>query len=1308
MSVENTNTGKKGRIFINTKIVDEYAGEVIPLAKYLDTLIRLLPAYSDKNLCAEISFTASDEMLAARIEHLRRMHDSRGFAVIISDHNSNNEDYRGLMTNTIFEKLGNRPLVDNYSFLYLDREPVKETLVRHKYFNAKATTNDNPTEGRFFPDDEQAPNDYWLRLSVGDLKSGLLHISAYLLRLAKELKLISNEAANSYTRDRLENLVDVAIDFTRQKIDCSCIDTTVKLDTEQRQYRNILLKNLKKVLDTTGLILENGILYFNETCSCDKWLRLEGKSLSFFPNSAYIQRIINKPEITGSTYLKTIFASLGLRVASPNEEIARYTRMLENNWQIVSDKTGIFRLPQADKSYKYYFYLRQAPTVKYPWPSIPGATNLVHFPSAPFIREHTDGQHKVIQSKSDNKQVWSALGLQIAGEEEDSFAVIKKLFDDNWLKIAKNTGVQKLPGENGREKLYFTSCNTEPEKWGSLGGIPLRAFPTKFFINQAIGKDKIETAAELRRVWKRLGFVVAGEKREEKLEHLKFAIIKNWDTIAANTGIQLLPSAGDISEKYYFATCKIQPQDWGLVGKIPLKDFPGADFIRSVIGKEAISDIDELKLVWKKLGVDNIADEKEEDFSLVRKIIEDNWDEIASASGIYRNLEGDKYQYCFDKVKTKPHLWGKVSAVPVSDFPSTAFVHAVINKDSITTIDELKQVWKRLGFDIASASEEQVSNKSYATYKQILESNIDQILTNTGIVREDGVLYFGDCVGSNRWGTLGDRPLNSFPSPTYLEGVINQRQLANIENLKKLMVHFGFTVATEEQERLRYGRILEDNWGSAKVAEGTQVRRIYDPELKKYKYYFLLAKANSVDHRWAKINGSGLQYYPGANIVKPILGKNEIASINDLKQVWQALGLEIATDEEDRTVLPKNIIEENWASIAANTGILKLPGLSDGDTKTDDKYYFSFAKASGQDWGRVPGHNVLKAFPSSAVIQHYINEPTVQSLANLKKMWGAFGMPIASAEEEASLPKRLIEANWAEISKNTGVFKRLVQSSSREEPRVKYFFSFAHATSDGGKVAGIRSVRNFPNPDFIRSVINKKSIQSIADMKKVWQALGLDTATEEEEQMLPKAMIEANWSEITQQTGILILPGSEGYKYYFRFAKPRSYWGKVSDASFNVQSYPSGPYVRSILSKKRPDTAKDLKKVWASLGIEVASEEEENNIARRMIEEFNWDTISKNTAITRIELADGTYRYDFTKLSDDPSKWGSMPGTYDLNGNEIPLSKFPGVGFIKEALGDNRHKKLAIESKQELVQVWNKMGLRAVNEETASIPAIAL
>jgi signal recognition particle subunit SEC65 len=315
-----------------------------------------------------------------------------------------------------------------------------------------------------------------------------------------------------------------------------------------------------------------------------------------------------------------------------------------------------------------------------------------------------------------------------------------------------------------------------------------------------------------------------------------------------------------------------------------------------------------------------------------------------------------------------------------------------------------------------------------------------------------------------------------------------------------------------------------------------------------------------------------LEHYPGAEIIKSILNnKSQIDTVAELKTVWKALGLRIATEDEEKKELPRKIIEENWDELEKNTHIFKLPGLAvTGGGKPPPKYYFGLAKATAQNWGRVPGHNMVKGFPASHIIQEYTNEPTAQSLEQLKILWRALGLEIATEEEEATLPRRLIEMNWREISKNTGIRCRLVQEHKTDEPKIKYFFEFAHGRSQWGKVSDIKSISNFPNPDFIRSVTGKDSIITAGELKKVWKALGIEVATDEEEKKLPKWLIEDSWSNITKHSGIILLPTLDGYKYHFRFAKQAKDWGGVRAAGDRkIQYYPSGPFVTSILGKKR-------------------------------------------------------------------------------------------------------------------------------------------
>lgn len=1294
-TLDNTNPGK---IFIRT----DQSGASEPLFKYLDTLIKLLPAYSNKKLCSGVEICKDAEILYARVEHLRQLHNGAKFAVIVQDEKLDTDTEYQFLTNTILEgRAGGKKLADNLSYVYLDKEQSESCLSDHEKFNFKIALDGNEEVEGFRAAEisgkeiSDRPNDdHWLRVGTSNLEDGLMNLASYFVKLGKELKIISGREAATYKEAKLRKLAKQAIAFTEEKIDVDCIDNSKNLVGVKREYRNILLRNLDRIVKSTGLIKEDGILYFDEVIGANKWGRLNGKTLNFFPDSAYLQKIIKRSEMTNKNHLKKMFQSLGLRVASQEEEERRYGRILESDWSNISDATGIFRLKEAD-GFKYYFHLGNTSTAKFPWPKVAGGKGLNAFPGSHIIRKLV--ARKTIFSLNELKDVWKRIGINVASDEEDKPSVISDYIERNWDILTEGLDIKRIPGKDGELKYFFGSTNNEVKSYKEIA-----SFPSKLFIRRVLDKDSVSNSQELRKVWKRLGLPVA-TNNEESLEHLRRAIKNNWTELSSNIGVYVLTDA-EGKKLCYFRDCETDTGEWGSIDGIPVKDFPSADYIRSVIKKDSITNLEELKMVWKELGIENLADD-EEDLSQVRALIENNWEEISSNTGITRaKNSSDDYVYYLNTCKEKVHLWGRVGKCALKDFPSARFIETAIGKWSIESVDDLSKVWKKLGLIIGS--NEVAEDLLYKSYQKLLVANIRAIVDSTGIIYKDRKFFFGDCKGASNWCEVNGRPLASFPSNDYVYEIIGRRQMRNIDDLKGVLGSLGINVASEDEEKLRYGEVLENSWESAELTKKTGVERRYDEDEECFKYFFLLAKTASGKRPWSKVAGRRLEHYPGAKIIGSILeDKTHIDTIPELKKVWEELGLRVATEKEEKTELPRRIIEENWAVIKDNLRIMKLPGEElDENGEPIEKYYFSQAKSTAQDWGRIPGYNTVKTFPSSGVILDYIGEATAQSRSSLKKLWQSFGLNVASKKEEQGLAKTLIEMNWNQISANTGIIKRLVQKNRGDEAKVKYFFKFAKGSGAWGPVGDLKTIRTFPNPNFIRSVLSKDKIQSTDDLKKVWQALGIEIATEEEEKDFVVTTLEDSWDSITENTGIVLVPTFNGLTYHFRFARQRPEWGTVEDAhGRSITSYPSGPEVREILGKRRPDSPAELKKLWSHLGLNVASDAEEEDLPRVMIEELNWDYVSKNTGMKRIQSVKGPYVYYFSDVK-DPSEWGDMPGIKLIGNEKTPIAKFPELKFIKQVLDPGIDSKRAgIKNKEELAQVWQALGLRVVESEEEAL-----
>jgi hypothetical protein len=442
-----------------------------------------------------------------------------------------------------------------------------------------------------------------------------------------------------------------------------------------------------------------------------------------------------------------------------------------------------------------------------------------------------------------------------------------------------------------------------------------------------------------------------------------------------------------------------------------------------------------------------------------------------------------------------------------------------------------------------------------------------------------------------------------------------------------------------------------------------------------------LAYNFAIDHSnfnpWPTIGETSLTEFPNPNFLKELCGKNKITTVDDLKKVFEYLGVKTITLSDDE--LAKYLIEEAWDKLSAQYDLFKFPG-NDGK----EKVFYSYCKQIKSDTKSSDGIDLMY-FPSSRLIKSKLNKPKVDSSADLKKFWSSLGIESANDEEEKLLPRLLIERYWDEVSKNTNIYK--IKTDDGQE---KYSFRFASGDLDKwGKVGRIGLLRFFFDKTLVKRILEKESITSIGDLQKVFNAIGLSVAEATDEKDLPKKIIETHWEEISKHTGIIQFQNDNGKtKYSFNFAgSPSLLSGCVPGAGTKAySSFPSPDFTEEILGsqKRTQKTIDDMKKVWQAMGLDIACPEDEKNLFRKLIED-NWDAISESTDIIRNPDGQG-FQYDFSNLK--------SKNTWKTVGNYGSIASFPSINFIREVLGPEAR---AIRSREDLKKVWSALGLKILN-----------
>ena len=532
-------------------------------------------------------------------------------------------------------------------------------------------------------------------------------------------------------------------------------------------------------------------------------------------------------------------------------------------------------------------------------------------------------------------------------------------------------------------------------------------------------------------------------------------------------------------------------------------------------------------------------------------------------------------------------------------------------------------------------------------------------------------------IKSNTLETLLGNLANYFIVLGWDLGIIKPKQ-ANNSDTKKVPKH----TQAQNNELLELLKkqnainMLKPYWNS--ILTDVKLFQVTDPEGNLcLAYNFAMDHSNF--HQWTQLESINLTDFPDKQFLQELCGKNKITKVTDLQKVFEYLGFKTINLSGEE--LAKQLIEQVWDKLSAQYNLFKFPGY-DGK----EKVFYSYCKQIKPDRNSSDGID-LKYFPSSKLINSILNKAKVDSSTDLKKLWSSLGIKSATDDEEnLLLPKLLIEKNWDQISKNTNIYK-----IKTDDGKEKYFFSFASGNLEKwGHVGQIGLLRFFFDKNLLQKILNKQTITSLDDLKKVFDYIGLSVATEQEEQKyLPKKIIETNWAEIYEKTGIIQFEDDNGKtKYSFNFARsPSLLKGHVPGAGTQVySSFPSPDFTEKILenSKRTQETIDEMKKVWQAMGFDIASPADEKILFRKLIED-NWDAISKSTGIIRNPDEQG-FQYDFSKIR-SKKHW-------DKVGNHVKIASFPSIKFIRDVLGEDAR---AIRSKEDLKTVWSALGLKIIN-----------
>lgn len=150
------------------------------------------------------------------------------------------------------------------------------------------------------------------------------------------------------------------------------------------RYRKMLLGE-REALKGKGIFEKDGIWYFEESVGYWDYISVGGKQLGSFPSATFNKRCKNGDAsglLKNADHLRKLFSALGLRVATPDEECARFRELLVAHKDELAEIGMVYR---GENRWKVGKIKEHAI-----WPFI-GRRKLTSFPKCRFNRVNAVG-----------------------------------------------------------------------------------------------------------------------------------------------------------------------------------------------------------------------------------------------------------------------------------------------------------------------------------------------------------------------------------------------------------------------------------------------------------------------------------------------------------------------------------------------------------------------------------------------------------------------------------------------------------------------------------------------------------------------------------------------------------------------------------------------------------------------------------------------------------------------------------------------------------------------------------------------------
>lgn len=518
--------------------------------------------------------------------------------------------------------------------------------------------------------------------------------------------------------------------------------------------------------------------------------------------------------------------------------------------------------------------------------------------------------------------------------------------------------------------------------------------------------------------------------------------------------------------------------------------------------------------------------------------------------------------------------------------------------------------------------------KEKTMYRSILLNYIEE-LRDAWIECMEWIWYFWDVKGSPSWPRVGDKALNSFPNQAFNRAHAIGSKVWLVRDrpwLKKMFQILWFNIATDKQENTRWANML---FGAQ--SELVEIGVYYIDNIWYFWDAILPRKPCIVWGRWIRSFPSN-SFNQWIGIVTNRDGK--IRSLTDLRKMFQALWLVVATEEQEHKRWAQMIIEHKEE-------------LGEAGIIYENEIWYFWDIRWNVFWPKINGR-WAQSFPNREFYRiHGILEDTTRVASSpvaLRSMFQILWLQVATEEEEK---KRWMEVilSYEEELKEAGIICI----------DWVWYFSDSVPAVEWPKIWW-RTLRSFPNLTF-----NKESwlwndqwqIQSWIELSKLFGVLWLKIASREQEQQ----RLILKWKNLiishknTLEEAWVFEENSVWYFYHIRAMKfwPAIDWKKL-------RNFPNSNFIRETLWAEQDSIInwEQMQVIFSTLWLMIADKEQER---AKIIKDAVKKLIENESSLLSIGMVHQNGTWNIENLSDDFLSleiWG------------IKLRNFPNIEFNRE------------------------------------------